>query len=502
MSARKGRLTTSGDPLDMSRNSSKRIMAAAFGQQLVFRVVGMLVNVVTITATTRYLGPAEYGELTTAVVFVALWTSLTELGIGSVIVRRVASGSGSLERLVRINAGMSLAYSLPLFLVSAATGAVVYRHDGDVVTMIVIVSSGLLATTISSCFQPVFIATVRFKAVAAADFTSRVAALGITLVLVHQQADLVWFAVVQLAPPLAVLAIQSVAASRIVHCRPIFNRRESWALLRESLPQTAVLIIGVLYWRIDGVILSLMSSPAEVGVYGLAYSLAFTISVLPGFLGTSTLSAMTRLHAEDAGRFGSFTAGTVELMMFFGLPIAVVGAFCAPDIVGGMSSTEFVSRGGPTLALLLIAACIGFLTGVLGQALFAAHDQVFLLKLNVVTLIVNIGLNVILAPRHGAIGAGVAMLVTEVIGLVVAVWRLRVTTTYRTPLKFAARLLVPIAATSTVVVGLEAANVMLALSCAVVAYLGLNLLIGPVTKDRLQSLWSDTGKQPGQVAGP
>lgn len=480
--------SSAATPPSVARNSSKRIMAAAFGQQLVFRVAGMVANVVTVTVTTRYLGPADYGALTTAIVFVALWTSFTELGIGSVIVRKVNSEKASLERLVRISVGMSLAYSAPLLIASAGTGAIVYGDDRDIVIMITIVSSGLLATTISSSFQPVFVATVRFSAVAIADLLSRVASLTITIVLVHQHASITWFAVVQLAPPLVVLAIQTVAASRIVDCTPLFDWQASWTLLRESLPQTVILIIAVLYWRLDGVILSLSSTLEEVGVYGLAYSVAFTISVLPGFLGTSTLSAMTSLHATDPAKFAAFTSGTVEVMTFLAFPIAVVGSLCAPALVDVIGSAEFVSRGGPTLALLLVAACFGFLTGVLSQALFAAHDHIFLLRLNVVTLVINVVMNVLLAPRHGAIGAGVAMLSTEVLGLVVAIWRLRRTTAYRTPWRFMARLSLPVAASSAVVLFVPDVNVMLLLPLAAVTYLGANLLIGPVNHRRLRLL--------------
>ena len=232
-----------GPSPDGERISNRRI-AQAFSQQLIFRALGLVTSFLTVTATTRYLGPSSYGALTTAVVFVGLWASLTELGIGSVLVRRVMSGRGSLERLVRINAGMSIVYCLPLFAIAAVSGAAVYRERADVVEMILIISAGLTLTTIASCVEPIFVARVRFGAVALSDLLSRVASLAVTLILIEFRADIVWFAVVQLAPPVVVLLVQGVAASRLVNWRPIFSVSESWGLLRESLPQTAVLMIA------------------------------------------------------------------------------------------------------------------------------------------------------------------------------------------------------------------------------------------------------------------
>jgi O-antigen/teichoic acid export membrane protein len=491
----------SGDALsfDLSQSTSKKMIARAFSQQIIFRILGMIANILTVTATTRYLGADLYGALTTAVVFVGLWTSLTELGIGSVIVRKVMSGKGSLERLVRINAGMSIAYSLPLVAISSASGVAIYRQQSEVVAMILIISISLLLTTISSCFQPVFAATLRFTAVAVSDFGSRLATLALTIALVQQQASLQWFAVVQVMPSLVVLVIQAMAARRIINCQPIFALRESWELLRESLPQTAVLIIGVLYWRADGVILSLRSTLDEVGIYGLAYTIAFTVSVLPGFFGTSTISAMTQLYAQNRDRFARFVTGSIELMIFVGMPIAAVGAICASHIVQVVGSADFVDRGGPTLALLLIAASVAFVTGVLSQALFAAHDQIFLLRLNVVNLTINIAANVILAPLYGAVGAGTAMLLTEVIGLVVANWRLSRLTTYRTPWAFSLRLLAPVAAASAVASSLGDASVFVTLPVAAAVYLVANLLIGPVTVRKLRSLAAES-KEAGAPA--
>jgi O-antigen/teichoic acid export membrane protein len=496
MTRRKRRDSEASLSADLRRSNSTRLIARAFSQQVFFRILGILANVLTITVTTRYLEPYSYGALTTAVVFVGLWTSLTELGIGSVVVRKVMSGKGSLERLVRINAGMSIVYSLPLFAIAVVSGFAVYNGKDDVIEMICIISITLLLTTVSSCFQPIFVATLRFTAVAVSDLLSRLGSLAFTMILIENDAKLQWFAVVQLIPAAIVLVTQGVAASRIVNCRPVFSLRESWQLLRESLPQTAVLIIGVLYWRADGVILSLRSTQDEVGVYGLAYTLAFTISVLPGFFGTSTLSAMTRLYATSRERFAKFVVGSVETMLFVGMPIALVGSICAAKIVGVVGSAGFVEKGGPTLALLLVAASVAFVTGILSQALFAAHDQIFLLRLNCVNLVINVLLNIFLTPKFGAVGAGIAMLITECVGLVVANWRLSALTQYRTPWRVTFRLLIPLAACSSFS-GLERGlSVFVTIPAAAIIYFAVNLLVGPVTLTKLKALVDDS-KQVG-----
>ena len=297
-------------------------------------------------------------------------------------------------------------------------------------------------------------------------------------------ADVVWFAVVQLIPPTVMLLIQGFAASRVLSMRPIFGWAESLDLIRESLPQTGVLVIAVLYWRADGVILSLLSVSSEVGVYGLAYTLAFTTLVLSQFFLKSTLSTMTEEFNRAPEVFARLIRRGVEVMFVLGVPIGVIGAVLAGPIIKLISSEEFVARGEPTLALLMLAVGVRFVGGTLGQALFAAHDQTYLFRLMIATLALNVGLNVALAGRFGAVGAAAALLATELIGTVFATRRLGRRCKYRTPWLFLVRLAVPLGLAVAAAVVLGGAHVVLAALFAAAAYVGGNYYSGPWESQR------------------
>ena len=156
--------------------------------------------------------------------------------------------------------------------------------------------------TMTTRFEPVFLTTVRFAAVALSDVTSRLAMLGCIAWLVVSHAGIIWFAVAQLIPPAVQLVIQGAAASRHIRLRPVFSRTETTDLLRESLTPMGVIVIAILYWRADGVILSLVSTHAEVGVYGLSYTIAFNIVIVSTFFLKSTLSTACLLYTSPSPR--------------------------------------------------------------------------------------------------------------------------------------------------------------------------------------------------------
>ena len=121
------------------------------------------------------------------------------------------------------------------------------RSTRSVLLCTAVLSGQLLMLTMTTRFQPVFMTTVRFFAVALSDVASRVATLAVVACLVAARADVVWFAVAQLVPPAVALVMQGGAAARQISLRPVFSRRESADLLRESLALMGVMVVGILY---------------------------------------------------------------------------------------------------------------------------------------------------------------------------------------------------------------------------------------------------------------
>lgn len=473
-----GETTIEAPPSPSDPSVPRSRIARAFSVQLICRALGMMASVVSVAMTARYLGPGRYGQLTIAVAFVGMWASLADLGIGTVIVRRVTSGTGDLERLVRVNSGLSLVYCLPLAALAAGSGLLLY-HDGDVRVMLVVLSGQLLMLTMTTRFEPVFLSTVRFSAVAASDVLGRLGTLAVVSYLVAVRADVIWFAVAQLIPPALQLVIQGTAAARHISLRPIFAPREVADLLRESAFPIGVAVVGVLYWRTDGVILSKVSTHSEVGVYGLAYTVAFNTLVVSMFFLKATLSTATELFSRDVVAFAGFLRRCVELMYFVSVPVAIVGVLLSRPLIELFGDRDFVERGAPTLAMLFVAVALRFVTGTLGQGLFACHHQKFLFRLSIATLAFNVTLNLVLDRPFGAMGAGLALVGTELFGMVVASWWLRRACDYRTPVAFLLRLLVPTIACVAVTLLLSGHHVVLIVAAAAAAYLVTSATVGP-----------------------
>lgn len=382
------------------------------------RAVALVASVATLALSTRYLGISGYGLLTTAIVFVGLFEIGTDLGLTTVITRRVTADRGELAHLVGVSLAVKAVIGLPLVALSIVTGLLVYRDQPQAQAAVAIISLGLVATAWAKSYDPVFMVHVRFGAASAADLTARVLGLAATATVVHLDLGLLAMACVQLVTPLSKLFFTMLSARRLERLRPRFERAAALDLLREGVPFTVILVVGILYWRADGAILSWLSTPSEVGAYGVAYQLAFNLDVISAVFAAATLSTLTRWAATDLERFDRVVRLGYRLLLVVAVPIGVLGVPLARPILLAFSGPEFVDAATPVLRLFFVGVAIGFLNQHLTGALVSLHRQNFLLRLSLVNLAINIVLNIVLVPHLGALGAGVAMVSSQGAGLV------------------------------------------------------------------------------------
>lgn len=393
--------------------------------QVAARLVALLISLVTISTSTQYLGPTQYGLLTGAVVIVGVFEAVTELGIGQVIVRRVTQGRGDLVPLVGANFGFSVLLGPVVVLLATLVGFLLASEGTEQRIAIAIIAVGLLFTTLASCASPVFQTRIRFGGSAIADFSSRALALVGTLVVAGLDLGLLALAAVQVIHPLTRMVVSLYAASRMEPWRIRFDGAMSWSLLKESLPMTAMIIVGALYWRADGILVQSLSSPEQVAAYGLALAIAGNLNILPQVLAKTALSTLAERRATDQAAFVRTVRTIYRLMLVFGVPVAVFGWIFADDLAVLIGGAEF-AIAGPVLQLFFIGMAVGFLNPVLSTSLFSAGRQRFLLNFAFVTLGVNIVVGVALIPTLGALGAGFGLIASEVTGVTAAtyvLWR-------------------------------------------------------------------------------
>jgi O-antigen/teichoic acid export membrane protein len=412
--------------------------------QVLAKFSALPLSMVTIAIATRYLGSNGYGVMATAVVFAQTFEAFTELGVGTIVVRRVTGHGGNLERLVGMNVSFSTLYALPLAIVAGVAGVGVYWGDPIQQGAVLVLAVGLIFTTISSCYEPVFDIKVRYSSAASAEFFSRVLTLSSAAAVAYFDLGLLPMCAVQILPQALRLAIQWWGARRLTEIRWVVDWRAMGGLLKEAFPLTIIAIIAVLYWRADGLILSILAAPDQVSGYYTALQIAFTLTLISQVFERSVLSTINETFNADRPRFARAVDQGYRFLLLVGFPIAVIGwplADRMADIVGGKDGVG--AFAGPPLQFFFIAVAMTFLSAIVSDGLIAAHEQRYLTTMSTINLVVNCVGNIILIPHLGAMACGIMLLVTETIGVTMSQWRLRRYGVHPLPFGYILRLVPP-----------------------------------------------------------
>lgn len=164
-----------------------------------------------------------------------------------------------------------------------------------------------------------------------------------------------------------------------------------------------------LHERVDVFLLAALGvSALDIGLYAAAVSVVTPLRLVPGAIGTALLPRLA--GATDAAA-AEFTADVVRpstlLMLAAALALAPVGAVGIPLLFG----REYAQAVTPFLVLLpgVMAVTI---SRVLARYFAAVGRQRAVLMLRVAVLLLNVGLNAVLIPRAGILGAALASLVS------------------------------------------------------------------------------------------
>jgi O-antigen/teichoic acid export membrane protein len=177
--------------------------------------------------------------------------------------------------------------------------------------------------------------------------------------------------------------------------------------LAVALPFVFVSTFYILENRLDVVLLSRLGTEREVGFYGAASTFIGALTLIPFAYRTSILPVMSRLYTRAPKDLIHLYAWSLRVLLGLGLPIAVGTTVLATPLVGLIFGADF-APAGPVLQVLVWSLALLFLNVVNSRVMVVANRQDVLARFLMLSLVVNLILNLGLIPRLGPVGVAVA----------------------------------------------------------------------------------------------
>src|ERR1035441_2800713 len=308
-----------------------------------------LFGIMAVRIMTRHLGPTNYGLVVTAITFVTLATILTDLGVNSVTGREIAKNPDDAANILGHNLGLRLTLSLALIIPVVLVGFYIYRdRPSQLHWAIAIIAIGIPFDSIRSVTSGFFVATIRNYITAAIAIINQIVYVAILIIAFRLHAGIMGCAYAYMLSTVIASATAITITCREVKLRPIFRGREWISIVRQSITIGAIQIVNLVYLKADSLLLSILTTPHAVGLYGIAYLIIGFMSMGPGFLMVSLMPLIAR--AEDT-EVESLVRRAVGWLAAAGALVSCGTFLFAPAVVQLLAGPKFTGAILPVRVL-------------------------------------------------------------------------------------------------------------------------------------------------------
>lgn len=387
------------------------------------RVVHIVANAVLLVALTRYLlTPAGYGRLSTALAALGVAVLFGTLGVPKATARYlteyVETDDRQVPHLLRHTTVVVVGLTVLVALVVAAVGGPLAEALGDgtlapffVVGAAYVVGKGV-TEHLKITFQG-FNRVVWSALVGAVNGVARVTlAVGFVLLGFGALGALAGYVVAFLLAAAVGLVVLYWKFYRTYD--PADEREEGLLrhVLEYSVPTAATRASVVVDSKVDTLLLAALAGPVAVGFYTLARQISEVCIVPAQSLGfTITPTFGEQKAADQIDRAARLYERALENVLLLYVPAGVGLVLVAEPAVRYVFTAEYLGAV-PIVRLFSLFVLVRAVHKITGSGL----DFLGLARIRAIargaSALGNVGLNLLLIPRYGALGAGVATVVT------------------------------------------------------------------------------------------
>lgn len=436
----------------------------------------------------RFLGDVKFGELYFALTFVLLVGFPLEFGFNQQLTRDIAQKP---EKALRYLAN-TLVIKIVLWLFLYCGVLIVCRLlniNEEERTLITICGITLLSTAIVNTFAALHYAFERvvFPVVGTVLEKGLGALVGFFVLKTFANVEIMAF--ILLGGSIANGLWQAMWFFRLVGTEFTLDWSLMRSLMKTSIPFLVYGVLGVIYYRIDTVLLSLMTSAQVVGWYGAGYRLFDTMVFLPNLvIMTIMYPVFSKFSTQNTAHLKLAIEKSMSFLLFCGIPIATAMIVVAPNIIGFLYHRDEFVQSNAVLQGLAPGVVFLYINTVLSTTLMSIKQEKKITIMAAAALIFNLSLNLLLIPRFLHVGAAIVTSLTELLLMCIAITLLPRDLLPWRSLVVGGKALLASVVMAIVIHFIDTLSILEILPIAILVYFSVASLVGTIPREDLLAL--------------
>ena len=374
----------------------------------------------------RYLGPVDYGRYYLGLTIVTMFSLLVDFGAQSSIVKVVSRSRENVGHIISDSIGIRVILWAIAYILSILFSILAGYHHTQII-IIVILGIAMIPASIRSvlayCYQG--LEMMEYPTYGTISEVSFITIVGISALLLG--VGPIGFAIITALSWSVNCLVCIKFANRLTLSLPRVNWKSAFTMLREGVPYFLHAIFGIIYYRIDSVMLSLMTPERVIGWYGASYRFFDSFLFVPSIFMTALFPALSRAWIQENESMARRFQRSLDFLFIVGVPISI-GAFA---FSGELINFFYGAKNyGPSILMMKIFSVglmLLYIDWPLSTMLLASDKQRKLVKIIFAMIFVNIALNYCMIPYtqtkfgNGGIGSAIATLITEFLVMVIMI---------------------------------------------------------------------------------
>ena len=383
----------------------------------VFKIIGSLLGYLFLLLATRNSGAEAWGVFALCLALLNITSILSRMGIDVAVLRFIASFKSEKAKAKSIYIKgfnfvfpLSICFTLLLFFFSEFIANTIFNKS-QLTFYIQVIAFAILPFTIIYLNAQSFRGLKKISHFAFFQHVSKflfaiIIFLGIsffTNISVERNIFYAFVAALYCVMIISTILLKKELVVKKEEKSPISNKK----LIRTAFPMmlsTSILLI--MSWA-DSVIIGIFKAESEIGIYNVAIKLAMISGLVLGAI--NSIVAPKLSEAYNNGRkkeFALIVRQSTRVIFFSSLPILIF-LIVFPEFLLSFFGSEFLI-GKTTLYVLLVGQIINAFSGSVGVIMQMTGRERLFQNILIVALIINIGMNFLLIPTYGIIGAAIA----------------------------------------------------------------------------------------------
>lgn len=377
----------------------------------VSKILSTILALVAVGFITRYLGKDGFGDYATVLAFLSFFSAVSDLGLYQLSTREISREGANSEQVMGNVFAMRMLSSLAVFAISPVL-MLFFPYSEPVKLGIVVIAGSFVFSSGYQVLNGVFQKHLAMDKVAVSELLGKIVQLGVVIVAVRLSLGFGWIVASMLFNGIVSFALVFFWSKKYVTLSFRFDIAYWKKFLRNSYPIGISSLVVFVYFKMDTILLSMMKTSSEVGIYNAAYKVLENISFFPAMIIGLIFPIMSQHIHSDKKRFLDISNKTIKVFILLVIPLVVGTLFLSEGVIrliGGIGFDESAN----VLRMLVFALAAIFFSNFFNAMLIAGNMQKRLMAVLSLAAGLNVALNLALIPRYSYDAAAAVSFLTE-----------------------------------------------------------------------------------------